>query len=69
MAFDCQFCPQFLLMLIHPVLDPFTLTFTMSPAPATFETSTRLKYRNPLMVNLIPPLFRQGTLSEGEPGD
>lgn len=61
-AFDCQFWPQFRLRLIHSVLLPFTLAFTMSPAPATFVISTKLKYRKPLIVNLIPPCFRHGTL-------
>ena len=61
-AFDCQFWPQFLLRLIHPVFDPFTLALTTSPAPATLVIRTRLKYRKPLIVNLIPPCLRHGTL-------
>ncbi|CAA7389706.1 unnamed protein product [Spirodela intermedia] len=42
-ALDCQFCPQLRLIGIHPVLEPFTLTRSTSPAPATFVMSTRLK--------------------------
>lgn len=61
-ALDCQFCPQFLLILTQSVFDPFTLTPLISPAPATLVTRTRLKYLNPFTVNLIPPIFRQGTL-------
>ncbi|CAA6654992.1 unnamed protein product [Spirodela intermedia] len=41
-ALDCQFCPQLRLIGIHPVLEPFTLTRSTSPAPATFVMSTRL---------------------------
>jgi len=61
-ALDCQFCPQFRLILTQSVFDPFTLTPLISPAPATLVTRTRLKYLNPFTVNLIPPIFRQGTL-------
>ncbi|PON38580.1 hypothetical protein TorRG33x02_243180 [Trema orientale] len=42
-ALDCQFWPQLRLMGIHWVLLPFTLTCTISPAPATLVTKTRLK--------------------------
>lgn len=63
-AFVCQFWPQFLLMSIHPVFEPFTRTLTMSPAPPTLVIRTRLKKRWPLIVNRIPPCFLQGTLRE-----
>nr|KJB73992.1 hypothetical protein B456_011G265800 [Gossypium raimondii] len=62
MALDCQFWPQFLLMLVHSVFDPLTLAFTISLALATFVIRAKLKYRKPLIVNLIPPRFRHGTL-------
>jgi hypothetical protein len=42
-AFDCQFWPQLRLMLIQPVFEPFTLTCTISPAPATLLINTKLK--------------------------
>lgn len=61
-ALDCQFCPQFLLILTQSVFDPLTLTPLISPAPATLVIKTRLKYLKPFIVNLIPPSFRQGTL-------
>lgn len=61
-ALDCQFCPQFRLILTQSVFDPFTLTPLISPAPATLVIKTRLKYLKPFTVNLIPPIFRQGTL-------
>ncbi|KAL0720889.1 hypothetical protein Bca4012_035488 [Brassica carinata] len=61
-ALDCQFCPQFRLILTQSVFDPLTLTPLISPAPATLVTKTRLKYLKPFIVNLIPPSFRQGTL-------
>ena len=61
-ALLCQFWPQLRDMGIHPVLDPFTLARTRSPAPATFVMSTRLKYLNPLIVNRTPPDFRHATL-------
>ncbi len=41
--FDCQFWPQLRLKLIQPVFDPLTLTFTISPAPATLVIKTKLK--------------------------
>lgn len=61
-AFDCQFWPQFLLRLIQSVFEPLTHAIVISPAPATLLIKIKLKYRNPLMVNLIPPCFRHATL-------
>lgn len=60
----CQFWPQLRdnccqLLLLEPLTD----TETTSPAPPTLVISTRLKYECPLIVNLIPPLFLQATLS------
>ena len=61
-ALDCQFCPQFRLRPNQPVLLPLTLTIWTFPAPATLVTSTKLKYFDPLIVNLIPPFFLHGIL-------
>ncbi|CAA0829793.1 Unknown protein [Striga hermonthica] len=59
---DCQFWPQLHFMSIYSGFVPFTLTLTISPAPATLVISTKLKYWQPLIVNLIPPCFLHGTL-------
>lgn len=63
----CQFWPQFLDMVCHPVREPLMETEWMSPAPATLVTRTRMKYVWPLMVNLIPPFFAHGTLLPPQP--
>ncbi|MFS7999712.1 hypothetical protein Hanom_Chr12g01169671 [Helianthus anomalus] len=47
----------------HPVFEPFIATAVTSPAPPTFVISTKLKYECPFIVNLIPPFFIHGTLS------
>lgn len=58
----CQFCPQFLPIGIHPVLDPFTFTATTSPSKPTLVIKTWKKRRFPLTVNLNPPLLAHFTL-------
>jgi hypothetical protein len=58
----CQIAPQFLVMVIHPVLVPLTDIDWMEPLPATLVTSTSWKYFDPRMLNLIPPCLQHLTL-------
>jgi hypothetical protein len=58
----CQFWPQFLDIGCQLVFEPLMETAVTSPAPPTLVISTRLKYEWPLIVNLMPPFFWQGTL-------
>lgn len=53
-ALTCQFWSQFLLMGSQPVLEPLTLTVTMSSLPATLLISTEMKILEPVIVNRIP---------------